>query len=201
MKQSLAESLERYVGLIRKYHRSLDLMSEAAVTDIDRMVAEALRYGDLVESLSPAPCQVIDLGSGVGLPGIPMALRLPRHQLTLVERRRRRAAFLRIAVSQLGMENVSVQQGDVLEMSSPCAEVIVAQAVGTLKEVFVSTRHLHGEKVWLVSRKGGGWREEVSEVEAQTGSAVDECREEPLSTHGTLVAVLVSGGSACPPSG
>ena len=201
MKQSQAEPLGKYARLIERYHRTLDLMSDSAVADLDRMLADSVRYAELVAGLAPAEGSIVDLGSGVGLPGIPIAVRLPSRRVTLVERRRRRVSFLRIAVSQLRLDNASIHHGDVQSMRSPCADVVVAQAVGTFAEVHRLTRHLQGERIWLVSRKGGSWREEVAELEAEIGATAAECREEPLSLHGTLVAVLVPGGSACPPSG
>lgn len=201
MKQSVADPLQIYVGLIERYHGALNLMSAKAVGEVGSMVEEAVRYAEFIASLSPAPRSILDLGSGVGLPGIPIALGLPQCDVMLVERRRRRASFLRIAVSQLGLVNAKVTPGDVRSIHAPCADVVVAQAVGTLAHVYELTRHLHGEQIWLLSRKGESWREELDELEVAAGAAVAERHEEALSPHGRLVAVLLPGGSACPPSG
>ena len=200
VKQSLAESLRSYIELIRRYHGTLDLVSTGAVGDLERMVEEALIYADFLERLSPAPRSIVDVGSGVGLPGIPIALRLENSRITLVERRRRRVSFLRIAVSSLGLANANVVDGDVRALRHPCADVVVAQAVGTLAQVYRLSEHLQSERVWLLSRKGESWGEELREVEAAAGSAAIECQEELLSAHGRLVAVLLPGGSVCPPS-
>jgi 16S rRNA (guanine527-N7)-methyltransferase len=195
------QSLLKYRSLIERYHDTLDLMSARGLMALDRLMSEAQRYAELVASLSPTAHSILDLGSGAGLPGIPIALTLPRAAVTLVERRRRRVSFLRIAVSQLGLLNVTVVGDDVRGIREPCVDVITAQAVGTLVDVHVLTRHLQRERVWLVSRKGPGWREELGELEAELGRSALEVREEQLGQHGTLVAVLLPGGSVCPPSG
>ena len=67
------EGLEAYKTLIRRYHRTLDLMSERAVAELDAKIREARVYAELLEPrLSPAD-RILDLGSGVGLPGIVLA--------------------------------------------------------------------------------------------------------------------------------
>jgi 16S rRNA (guanine527-N7)-methyltransferase len=201
MEQSRRRHLDRYAALIESYRDTLDLMSATALGSLDEYLAEAVRYGELLGSLSPAPSSILDLGSGVGLPGVPIAMVLPEAQVTLAERRRRRAAFLRIAVSRLGLENANVFGEDVRSLREQCFDAVVAQAVGRLLEVYELTRHLHGENVWIVSRKGQEWREELEELEASLGSAAMKAREEPLSRHGRLVAVLLPGGHVCRQSG
>ena len=51
---------------------------------------------------------VVDVGSGAGLPGLPLAIAMPRSNFTLVESRRRRATFLRFVARDLELENVTV---------------------------------------------------------------------------------------------
>ncbi|MEX2542204.1 MAG: RsmG family class I SAM-dependent methyltransferase [Trueperaceae bacterium] len=201
VKQSAAEGLTEYRELVERYHTTLDLVSDRALASFSTLIEEAERYADLVASLSPAADSILDLGSGVGLPGIPLALALPASRVVLVERRRRRASFLRIVASQLSLGNVTVVHDDVRSIHGPCVDVITAQAVGSLREVYRLSRHLTGESVWLVSRKGPRWVAELAELEAELGASATEVREEALPPHGTLVAVLLPGGSACPPSG
>ena len=51
---------------------------------------------------------VVDMGSGGGFPGIPLAIAMPKTQFTLVEPRRKRVSFLRTAISRLGLKNVKI---------------------------------------------------------------------------------------------
>jgi 16S rRNA (guanine527-N7)-methyltransferase len=59
-----------------------------------------------------------DVGSGAGLPGIPLAIALPEHPLTLIERKGRRAAFLRNTQAVLALPNVTVEEGP-MEQAPP----------------------------------------------------------------------------------
>lgn len=198
MKQPSAEGLVKFKGLIERYHSTLDLTSIRALGSVDRLIEDAQRYARLLASLSPVPRVILDLGSGVGLPGIPVAIALPGCRLILVERRRRRSTFLRIVASQLSLDNVEIVAGDVRDISGLQVGAVTAQAVGSLTQVYALTRHLHGEQLWLVSRKGQEWRAELDDLEAEHGSAVAEVRTEELEPHGTLIAALVPGGLVCP---
>lgn len=201
VKQSSAEALGRYKELIERYHGTLDLVSDKALGRLDDLISDGERFGSLLSTLSPATGAVLDVGSGVGLPGVPVALALPSRSVVLVERRRRRVSFLRIVVGQLGLENVTVVASDVRKLVEPRVAVVTAQAVASFAELYRLTRHLHGETVWLVTRKGPGWRDELAAWQRESGVQVLEVREEDLSSHGRLAAVQLTGGKACPQSG
>jgi 16S rRNA (guanine527-N7)-methyltransferase len=62
--------------------------------------------------------QVADLGSGAGLPGIPLAIALPNLRFALIERMGRRAGFLRNCQAALGLSNVSVEETE-MEKAEP----------------------------------------------------------------------------------
>lgn len=94
--------LDRYVALVREWAPRLDLVSPG---DLDRFeerhVADCLRATSLLDELPPGPCA--DVGSGAGLPGIPLAIARPDRLWRLVEPRKRRAAFLEEVVRDLGL--------------------------------------------------------------------------------------------------
>ena len=98
--QAYAEALYRWGGA----------MSLVARGDRDflatRHFIPALRVAPLVAALPRR--DVVDVGSGAGLPGIPLALSLPDSRFWLVESRRRRASFLRHVVRVVGLANVTV---------------------------------------------------------------------------------------------
>ena len=71
----------------------------------ERHIGDSLRA---VGCLPGGPQELADLGSGAGLPGIPVAIARPDCTVTLVEARRARAAFLELAVERLGLSNVRV---------------------------------------------------------------------------------------------
>ena len=197
VKHSLPEALAAYKDLLNKYHATLDLMSDQALGDIDRKIAESLSYVRLAEKFASNPLTVLDVGSGGGLPAIPMALAQPRWRFHLVERRQRRAAFLRLVKSQLGLENVFVHAKDVRDVVGIRVALVSALAVGTFEKLYCETRHLHEERITLLSRKGDDFRHEVAVLEARLGHEAVEVVAVPANTHGKLVAVVVAGGSVC----
>lgn len=220
------ERLARYRDLVGRYHPALDLVSRRALDDLDRLIDEAGKYATLIERLvGPAPC-VVDVGSGAGLPGVVVAVAMPAASVHLVERRRRRAAFLELVVAQLGLANARVFAGDVRALDDVVADVVTAQAVASLRDLASLTEGVRGPACWLVSRRGPGWREGLVEpadlpgrgavegpeapeavarrgvpagpaAHAQTGWAATQVVEEELGPRGSLVAIRLPGGSAC----
>jgi 16S rRNA (guanine527-N7)-methyltransferase len=201
VKHSLAEPLARYRALVEKYHATLDLMSSAALEDFAAKVEDALAYARTVEETGSPHPRILDLGSGVGLPGIVLALALPGAEVTLVERRRRRSAFLRLALADLGLRNARSVAGDVRDVQLAPVDVVTAQAVGSLDRLYCLSRHLHAAEILLMSRKGADWRAEVAALEATVGVTARAWESAQLSQHGRLVAVRLSGGLSCPSSG
>ena len=200
VKHSLEMRLESYKTLITDYHTTLDLMSDKGLARFDEMVTDSLVYAERIKSLPSASKIIIDVGSGAGLPGIPLALALPHYTLCLIERRSRRATFLKLVSSQLGLHNVRVYLSDVTDIRGVTASFVTAQAVGTLRQLYCLTRHLHGPEVCILSRKGETWQEEMDELTLVSQTA-DEAKATtmPLSRHGTLVSVQMPGGRACRP--
>ena len=209
VKQRQAEQLNQYADLVRRYHTTLDLMSGVAVEGLGDKVADSLAYAEFMRERLEPHHRILDIGSGVGLPGIPLAVQFPDHPITLVERRQKRASFLKIVVSQLGLENAKVVAEDVTTWQQPPVTWITAQAVGRLFDLYCLTRHLHAGSIFLISRKGDGYNEEVIELQeklsvANPNHSPTVSRETisatPLKTRGTLVAISLPGGLHCRPS-
>lgn len=95
-------ALERYEALVRAWSGRLDLVSPRDLGRLgDRHIADSLRALPFVTSLPPGPG--IDVGSGAGLPGIPLAIADPSRPWRLVEPQAKRAAFLEEAVRVLDL--------------------------------------------------------------------------------------------------
>ena len=73
---------------------------------MERHVRDSLRA---LKCLAPADRLLVDIGAGAGLPGIPVAIVESHREVVLVEPQHRRAAFLELAVAELGLTNVSVE--------------------------------------------------------------------------------------------
>ncbi|MDF1521732.1 MAG: class I SAM-dependent methyltransferase [Trueperaceae bacterium] len=200
-------AIDAYRALLERYRGTLDLMSPRAFDELDAKVAEAERYAAVVARFAPETGAVLDLGTGAGLPGAVVAARLAPRPVWWVERRHRRATFLAQVAARAGFEAVRVADRDVRDLDAVAVGPVVAvtaQAVASFEAVASLTRHLWDERVLLVSRKGPGWEAEVEALRqavAGWGTAtVEVVATEPLGTRGTLIAVRVQGGPACPPS-
>lgn len=93
-----------YLALVEKWNKAYNL---TAVREQDRMLTH-----HVLDSLSTLPHvrggYILDVGSGAGLPGIPLALARPDWQITLLDSSHKKAAFLRQAVIELKLDNVDV---------------------------------------------------------------------------------------------
>lgn len=99
-----AERLARFLSLLAKWNRTYNL---TAVTEPEAMVAR-----HVLDSLSGAPwirgVRALDIGTGAGLPGVPLAIVDPERQWVLLDSRAKRVQFLTYARHDLGLENVTV---------------------------------------------------------------------------------------------
>nr|NLI49011.1 16S rRNA (guanine(527)-N(7))-methyltransferase RsmG [Propionibacterium sp.] len=115
-----------------------------------RHVLNSLAVADDV----PAGASVVDVGSGAGLPGIPLALARPDLRVTLLEPLERRAAFLQSAVAELGLENrVRVVRGRA-ENHLEHYDAVVCRAVAPLSRLLGWTSPLFLPGGRLVALKG-----------------------------------------------
>jgi 16S rRNA (guanine527-N7)-methyltransferase len=122
-------TLLAYLALIRKWNRVYNL---TAVRDEAGMLTQ-----HLLDSLAIVPHvsarHVLDVGSGAGLPGIPLALAQPQTRVVLLEASEKKAAFLRQAAIELALDNVEVARARVEDWRAPRAfELVVSRAFSDL---------------------------------------------------------------------
>ncbi len=97
------DALAAYAGLLRRWAPRLNLVSLADLPRLeDRHVADSLRLLPIVDAAPPGPC--IDVGSGAGLPGVPLAIARPARVWRLLEPRAARVSFLEEVVRQLELD-------------------------------------------------------------------------------------------------
>lgn len=101
------------------------------------------------------PMEVLDVGSGVGLPGIPLAILWPDVVVTVLDRGGRRVRLLRRATRVLGLTNVAAAQGDVFSVADEWQSLVFRGAVKAPEAVGLSARLLEvgGTAVLGLSRK------------------------------------------------
>ncbi|HET7929174.1 MAG TPA: RsmG family class I SAM-dependent methyltransferase [Actinomycetota bacterium] len=133
---SQASRLIRFEKLLADRAIPLGVVSSVDATRIrERHILDSLRAAPIVEGADLAA----DLGSGAGLPGIVIAVSLPRSRMLLVERRPRRAALLELAVEELRLPNAAVFAGPVSEIPDRI-DVALARAFAPLDEAWAQAR-------------------------------------------------------------
>jgi 16S rRNA (guanine527-N7)-methyltransferase len=127
LRSLLDERLERllsnYIEEIELFNPAYGLVGtgdrrELVVKHILDSLAPLGHILGLLESPAGTGSALADVGSGAGLPGIPLAIALPGHPLTLIERKGRRAAFLRNTQAVLALPNLTVEEGP-MEQAAP----------------------------------------------------------------------------------
>ncbi|HET7358878.1 MAG TPA: 16S rRNA (guanine(527)-N(7))-methyltransferase RsmG [Rhodanobacteraceae bacterium] len=140
-----------YLELLQRWNRAYNL---TAVRDPAQMVSR-----HLLDSLAIAPfvagATLADLGSGAGLPGIPLAIATPARAVTLVDTNGKKARFLREAVRSLALDNVTVVQARVEDLDGRF-DCITARAFASLADMLAWGGHLlAGGGRWLAMK--GRW--------------------------------------------
>jgi 16S rRNA (guanine527-N7)-methyltransferase len=154
--------LQTYEELLRRYADSLNLVSRRVLAELPRHIETACAYGEAV----PEGETVLDVGSGAGLPGVPLALCRPDLTVVLAERRSKRAAFLDLVVASLGRENLQVYNGDVRNWPGKTA-VVTAQGVAPFDKVYRLVREKARYPFTLIARKGPSWEAEAERLGAR----------------------------------
>jgi len=143
--------LTRFIALIDKWNRVYNL---TAIRDAHHMVS-----GHLLDCLAVVPHiagpQLLDVGSGAGLPGIPIAIARSELHVTLLDSSHKKAAFLRQAAAELQLRNVCVVCERV-ENWRPAStfDCIISRAYAEMGEFVTSSSHLLGPGGFFASMKG-----------------------------------------------
>jgi 16S rRNA (guanine527-N7)-methyltransferase len=107
----------------------------------DRHIADSLTFAAGWRDEEP-PHEVLDIGSGVGLPGIPLAIAWPDTRFNLLDRAGRRTRLLLRAVRVLGLENVVISQGDVFDVADEWHGIVGRGAITAPEFVGVASKLL-----------------------------------------------------------
>jgi 16S rRNA (guanine527-N7)-methyltransferase len=153
------DKLLQYLEILRKWNRVYNL---TGIRELEKMVS-----GHLLDSLAIVPHisarRVLDVGSGAGLPGIPLALASPAMEVILLESNQKKVAFMRQATAELGLANAKVVCARVEDWRSDQQfDVIVCRAFGELSEFIRAAGHLLAPNGRFAAMKGHFPQEEVN---------------------------------------
>jgi 16S rRNA (guanine527-N7)-methyltransferase len=154
--------LERYLALVEEWRARVQLTGAGSAEAASVLVAGAL----CVLPFVPESGRLADLGSGAGVPGIPIAVMRPRLRVVLTDAARKKAAFLEITARDLALDNVDVLQARAEDLGRDPAhrdryDVVTARAlapVRVLAEYALPLLRVGGDAVLA---KGRGAQDEV----------------------------------------
>jgi len=155
-----------YLALMQKWNKVHNL---TAVREADEMVTLHL-LDSLVVSPYIDAANLLDVGSGAGLPGIPLAICLPDLKVTVIDSNNKKVSFMRQAKAELGLANLEVLGGRVEDISPTRRfEIIISRAFSDLSLFISLTHHLLNEQGKWLAMKGVYPETELADLAAKTG--------------------------------
>ncbi|WP_210397924.1 16S rRNA (guanine(527)-N(7))-methyltransferase RsmG [Motiliproteus sediminis] len=152
------EQLLGYLALLHKWNRAYNL---TAIRDPRQMVSR-----HLLDSLSIAGylqgARVIDVGSGPGLPGIPLAIIQPQRSFTLLDSNGKKTRFQQQAKLELGLTNLDIVGGRAESCVAEPFDEVVSRAFASLEDMLRWTDHLCAEQGRFLAMKGQYPEEELN---------------------------------------
>jgi len=159
--------LQTYVALLQRWQSRINLIGPGTVEDIwTRHIADALQ---LISLFDGDPLAIADLGSGAGIPGLPLAIAwpvVPRPHVHLVESNGKKAAFLREALRVTGARGEVHQvriEALALEQLRPKPRLVVARALARLTKLLELAKPLVDNGAVCLFHKGQDVDDELTE--------------------------------------
>ncbi len=153
--------LLRFVDLLARWNRAYNL---TGVRDPLEMIPR-----HLLDSLSVSGhlqgTNILDVGTGAGLPGIPLAITRPDLRFTLLDSNGKKTRFVRQAIMELGLRNVGVERTRVEDyLTGPAFDTIIVRAFAPLSDILAKVRHLCQPGCRLLAMKGADPAKELAGV-------------------------------------
>ena len=185
--------LDRYVGLVLEWSSRLNLSGVNTEEEAARVLVL-----DALACLAPLPHHgtLVDLGSGAGTPGVPIAVARPELRVTLVDASRKKAGFLAVAVRELGLVNAEVLHARAEEVGRAPAhrerhDAVTARALAALPvlaEYALPLLRIGGVAVFPKARRAAGEVARAAGAVALLGG-VSKLDLRPLPFGGDLIIV------------
>ena len=160
---ALATKLEQYLELLLRWNKAYNL---TAVRDAEAMVSR-----HFLDSLACAPYlrsnmqRVLDVGTGAGLPGIPLALLFPQREFHLLDSNGKKARFLFQVKTELSLDNISVHNQRAESFTpSQRYDAVISRAFASLRDMVECCQHLCLDSGCYLAMKGQYPQSELAAV-------------------------------------
>lgn len=158
--ESQIDQLLRFGDLIVKWNKTHNL---TAITNPLSVVSKHLLDSLSISSSFPEG-SALDVGSGAGLPGIPLAIVNPQQEFTLIDSSLKRIAFIREAKRELALTNITAIHSRVEDFKGESFAVITSRAFSSLGTMLQQTQHLLADGGCWFAMKGVVPTEEINEI-------------------------------------
>lgn len=156
--------LVELVELLNKWNKAYNLTS---VRDPNQMLIKHIMDSIVVSPYLQGQ-RLIDVGTGPGLPGLPLAILNPDKQFVLLDSLGKRLRFIRQAVLALGLKNVEFVQSRVEEYQpEEKFDVVLSRAFASLQDMLYWCRHLPNENGHFLALKGQFPEQEIAQLDKQ----------------------------------
>ena len=155
---------ESLTKLYDNWNNKINVISRKDISELNtRHVLHSLSIAKVIDFKSKS--KILDVGTGGGFPGIPLAIIQPKNKFILVESKKKKAQFILEASQALGLDNVLVI-GKRSEEVGPkhSADAIVSRALGSLNYFIEKTKHLLAKNGNLYAMKGKNPEEEINSL-------------------------------------
>lgn len=172
------DQLVIYLELLKKWNKKFNL---TAITGLQEMVAYHVLDSVSIMPQIPSQGVCLDVGTGAGLPGIPLAIMLPASRWVLLDSNGKKTRFVQQAVASCGLTNVKVVHSRIQDYHADSSfDVIVSRAYSSLADFVTSVEALWQPQTRLVTMKTA-----MSELEKQSlDAALYELQIKPLQIPG-----------------
>jgi len=157
------EQLIAYLNLMVKWNKVFNLTNIIAPNE--------MVYLHLIDSLAVQPFlhgrRMLDVGTGAGLPGIPLAIMNPEQHWALLDKNGKKTRFLTQAAAELGLKNIEVINSRSEDFhTASCFDSILSRALGTMRMFAETTEHLLCPTGKLIAMKGKYPQDELNDLPA-----------------------------------
>lgn len=157
--ETLSDKMDKYIRELLLFNSAYNLVNTNRYEEIAvRHVLDSLAGASVIQEIAEQilsgrkedgqPLTVGDIGSGGGLPGIPLAAAFPQYRFSLVERMDRRCAFLENAAAVIGLQNAAVVKSEAERLPRPSFDITVFRAYRPLDRK-------NAETLLALTKKGG----------------------------------------------
>lgn len=159
-----ADQVGQMAALLAELERWNRRINLTAIRDLDEMVG-----GHILDSLAVRPMlrgpAIIDIGTGAGFPGLPLAIVEPAMAFVLLDSNGKKISFVRHIIGELGLENVEAVKARAEDYApGKRFDTVIARALATVPRLVELAAHLVGEDGQLLALKGKYPAEELEAI-------------------------------------